>query len=92
MLLKMVRSPNPGQKDMICQWAGKTVELEIGKTITVAEDEGKELLAKWPSCLVAIVPEAIPSKAATASTDTKVAKGYSNKKVSSAPQENESRS
>lgn len=88
MKIKLLRTPRPGQEDMVCQTKTRTCSVEVGKTLDLADDEALYLIEQWPGCFDRVEEtqrkRVDPAELAQKTADYeagKMAKGYKNKKM-----------
>lgn len=90
MKLKMIKPPHLGQKDMVCNTDFGTFAVDLGQVLEVSDAAGTAILGTWGPCfqVVSEGQKAAKAMAEVSSPEeeaeieaTKMAKGYSNKKV-----------
>lgn len=76
MKLKLLRSVNRGQNDMVFQAGAKTYALSVGEHVSLSDADAKALMAKFPGCFsLDEAPKEEPKK----TEETKVVKTYETK-------------
>lgn len=89
MKLKLIQTPNRGQKDMVCHTNFGTFEATVGSVLEVKDEAGHAIMAKWPGCFQQVLDTAkavAPAKSSTPEEKAeaeaaKMAQGYQNKKA-----------
>lgn len=91
MKIKLIRTPRPGQPDMVFQTQLGTYSVEMGGSVELTDEEASVAMGRWPGCFAKQdekteeeAPVKSVEKAAEEEADeeaAKMVKGYKNKKL-----------